>query len=105
MMSREPAILVDEVTDPEEIARARAQRERADRNMAWLQAHAGEVYSQHRGKHICIAGQELFVGNTVEEVVASARAAHPADDGLFVRYIPREKILRIYGSPRRVAPL
>jgi hypothetical protein len=31
---------MEEVTDPVELAKARAQRKRFDRNAAWLQAHA-----------------------------------------------------------------
>ena len=30
------------------------------------------MYSQHRGKHICIAGQELFVRDTAEAALAEA---------------------------------
>jgi hypothetical protein len=86
---------MEEVTDPDELARARAQRERLDRNAAWLQAHASEVYSRNRGKHICIAGEALFVGDSTQEVLAQATAAHPEDDGRFVRYISREKVPRI----------
>lgn len=89
-------IVMEEVTDPEELARARAQRERFDRNEAWLQAHAKEVYTRYRGKCICVAGEELFVADTPQEVIALARAAHPEDDGSLIRYIPREKVARIY---------
>ena len=66
-----------------------------ERQWQWLEAHATEVYSQ-RGKIICIAGQELFVGDTVEDVVARAKAAHPDDEGMFTRIIPRERGARIY---------
>jgi hypothetical protein len=98
-------LVMEEVTDPAELARARAQRERFDRNAAWLQAHAAEVYARYRGKCICIAGQELFVADTPEEAIAQAKAAHPKDDGSFVHYIPREKAARIYADRWRVAPL
>src|SRR5947208_14727245 len=84
-----------EVTDPEELARARAQRERFDRNAAWLQAHASEVYS-HRGKFICVAGEALFVADSAPEALAMGKAAHPDDDGSFVQYVPLEKLARIY---------
>ncbi len=50
MIIRQTQIVMEEVTDPVELARARAQRERFDRNSAWFQAHAAEVYSRHRGK-------------------------------------------------------
>jgi hypothetical protein len=85
------------VTDPEELAKARIQDERFERNSAWLQAHAQEIYTRYRGKCICVAGEELFVADTPAEVLAQARAAHPEDDGsILIRYIPREKMARIY---------
>jgi hypothetical protein len=97
-MANQPfPIVMEEVTDPEELAKARAQRERFDRNSAWLQAHAAEVYTRHRGKCICVAGEELFVADRPEEALAQARAAHPEEDGsILIRYIPREKMARIY---------
>jgi len=88
-------LIMAEVTDPEELATIRARRARYERNAARLQAHATEVYTRYRGKCICIAGEELFVADTPEEVLALATAAHPEDDGCFPHYIPREKIARI----------
>jgi hypothetical protein len=93
-----PPLVMTEVTDPEEVAKTRAQRERFERNAAWLDAHASEVYSRYRGRHICIAGQELFVGDSATDVLAQANAAHPEDDGRLLRYIPRERLPRIYAS-------
>jgi hypothetical protein len=95
-MDKVPPIVMEEVTDPEELAKARAQRQRFDRNSAWLQAHVAEIYTRYRGKCICIAGEELFVADTPKEALALATAAHPEDDGRFLRYIPREKLDRIY---------
>lgn len=91
-------LVLEEITDPQELARARAQRERFDRNTAWLQAHATEVYQRYRGKCVCVAGEELFVADTPEQALALATKAHPEDDGSFLRYIPREKIDRIYAN-------
>jgi len=91
-------LIMEEVTDPEELAKMQARRKRYERNAAWLQAHAAEVYTRHRGKCICIAGEELFVADTPEEVLALATAAHPEDDGRFLHYIPREKMARIYAN-------
>ena len=54
-------VTMEEVTDPEELAQARARGERFARNSAWLQAHAAEIYTQYRGKCICVAGEELFI--------------------------------------------
>jgi hypothetical protein len=89
-------VIMEEITDPQELTRTKAQRERFWRNSAWLQAHVPEVYSHNRGKTICVAGQELFVGETPKEVISLARKAHPEDDGLLIRYIPKKRLLRIY---------
>jgi hypothetical protein len=89
---------MEEVTDPEELAKDQAQWERFDRNAAWLQAHVQEIYTRYRGKCICIAGEELFAADTPEEAMALAQAAHPEDNGFFLHYIPREKVARIYAN-------
>ena len=78
-------------------AQAQARHERFARNSAWLQRHATEIYTHYRGKCICVAGEELFVADTPEEVLAQARTAHPEEQGsILIRYIPREKVARIY---------
>jgi hypothetical protein len=81
---------------PEEVAARRNRMEQFRRNSDWLEQHFSEVYGSHRGKSICIAGQELFVGDTAIEAVAKARAAHPEEKGLLIRYIYKEKAARIY---------
>jgi len=97
---------MEEVTDPEELAKARVQDERFARNSAWLQAHIPNVYSCYRGKCICVAGEELFVADTPEQVLALSRAAHPEDNGgILLRYIPKEKMARIYADQWRLANL
>ena len=96
MDNQRAPIVMEEVTDTEELLKARQQREQFDRNSAWLQAHIAEVYSKHRGKCICVAGEELFATDTVKEAVAQATTAHPDDEGWFTRYIPKEKVARIY---------
>src|SRR5437899_1978345 len=96
-------VVMEEVTDAGELARARAQRERFDRDSAWLQAQAQEIYPRYRGKCICIAGEELFVAETPEEAIALAKVAHPEDNGSFVQYIPRERFARVYANRRCVA--
>jgi hypothetical protein len=98
MISNGDRIVVGEVTDPGENAAARARRERFDRNSAWLQGHVKGVYSRYRGKCVVIAGEELFAADTPEDAWALADAAHPEDDGSFIRYIPREKMARIYAD-------
>jgi hypothetical protein len=93
-------LIVEEVTDSAELAAARVQDERFERNVAWLRKHAAEVYSRHRGKFVCIAGAELFVADTAEEALDRARTAHPEDNGRYLRYIPRERLARIYAHSR-----
>ena len=81
--------------DALEEAKARAGQEKFKRNIAWLEAHAAEVYS-NRGKFYCISEAQAFVAETVEDAVAQACAAHPDDDGRFTGYIPKERAARIY---------
>ncbi len=92
MSNQQTGIEMEDVKDAEALTKARQQRERFDRNAAWLQAHIADVYAQHRGKYICIAGEALFVADTVKEVIVLATAAHPDDDGWFTRFIPQEKL-------------
>src|SRR5437870_3404288 len=97
MTNEPPVIEMLEMTDPDELAKARTQRAKFDRNSQWLQAHVSEIYTNNnRGKCICIAGEELFIGVTVEGAIAQATAAHPVDEGWFTRNIPKEKAARIY---------
>ena len=92
----QPIIMIEENMSPEETAEVEKRWVQFSRNSDWLQAHIPDVYSQHRGKCICVAGQELFVADTVTEAVAKARAAHPEDQGWFTRYIPKKKVAMIY---------
>lgn len=52
---------------------------------------------------MCIAGEELFIGTSAREALDLASAAHPDDDGAFVRYIPLENVPRIYAHQWRMA--
>jgi hypothetical protein len=100
IVAKSTALVMYEVTDAEEIAKAKSQRERFNKNLAWLEPRIPQIYAQNRGKCICVAGQELFVADTGPEVIAMARKAHPEDDGLLLRYIAREKMERIYAHSR-----
>jgi hypothetical protein len=99
----EPMFIVDEVTDPLELARRHAQDERAQANSDWLQAHWRELLPRARGKFLAVAGQEAFLGDTPEEAWMRARAAHPEDDGAISQYVPAGQGPRIYACRRRVA--
>ncbi len=91
-------ITMEEVNDPTQLASLRAQWEQEERNSAWLQAHAREIYTRHRGKFIVVAGEELFVGDTSAEAHSLANAAHPEDQGGIGRYIYPKKTARIYAN-------
>ncbi len=81
--------LVSDETGTVKIEQAEEVKARFERNWAWLEAHAAEVYS-HRGKYVCVSGQELFVGDSVEELINRAKAKHPDDTGIISRIIPKE---------------
>ncbi len=100
--SQAPVTLLEATSDPAELSAYRARRQRFDRNLAWFLAHADEIYSGYRGKCVCVAGQELFAGDTPRQALDLARAAHPEDDGRFTRLIPRERMARIYANPRHL---
>jgi len=95
-MNAEPPILLEEITDPIQLAEARARQERLERNWAWFEKRAADIYRRNRGQCISVAAEQLFVADTAEEALALAKAAHPGDDGRFTRYVPREKVARIY---------
>ncbi len=85
---------------PEETVASHKRREQFARNWTWLKAHILELGEKHRGKAICIAGAEVFVGDTSREAIAQAKSAHPDDIGYFTYYIPKQKYARIYALPR-----
>jgi len=93
--AKQGPLVIEELTAGEELTKARQQDERFERNWAWFEAHSAEIYARHRGKCLCIAGQELFVADTPAQALALATAAHPEDDGRFTRYIPKERMYHI----------
>lgn len=99
----EAKFIIEEVTDPVEIARSRAQHERHQRNDDWLETHWADVLPQARGKFLAVANQEAFIANTPAEAWAWVDATHPEDDGATVQYVPVTKGPRIYGNRWRMA--
>ena len=91
-------LILEEVNDPVEAARCRAQLERARRNTDWLEKHWGDLLPQARGKFLAVAAQEAFIAGTPEEAWAWVRTNHPEDDGAFVQYVIPEKGPRIYAN-------
>lgn len=95
-----PVLVLEEVTDPDEIERSRKQSECHRRNVDWLQSHWEDVLPQARGKFLVVAGQEAHIADTPNEAWRWAEANHPDDNGAFVRYVRKEKGPRIYASRR-----
>ena len=105
MPFEDSAIILEEEHDPAVLAKAQAQDERFARNWAWFESHASEIYALHRGKCICVAGEEVFAADTSEAAIAAAIAAHPEDDGRFTRLIPKETVTRVYAGRGRMASM
>ena len=96
----EPTFIIEEISDPLEIARARAQDERHRRNSDWLHRHWDDVLPQARGKFLAIAGQEPYIAATPEAAWAWVATTHPEDDGAIVQYIRPEIGPRVYAGQR-----
>jgi hypothetical protein len=96
----EPALSIEEISNPHDIARACAQDERHRRNSDWLQTHWAEVLPQGRGKFLAVAGQEPFIADTPEAAWAWVATTHPEDDGAIVQYLRPETGPRIYAGQR-----
>jgi hypothetical protein len=92
----EPTCIIEEVFDPNAVARAQAQGARHHRNSEWLQTHWADVLPQARGKFLAIAGQEPFIADTPAAAWAWIDATHPEDDGAIVQYIRPDTGPRIY---------
>ena len=92
-------VIIEEHDMPPALARL---FEQARRNLRWFSEHAEElgVFKLYRGRYVAAAGGELFVADTPEEVRRLAREKYP-DEMAHVRYIPREKLSRIYARPGR----
>ena len=98
-----PQFVIEEVTDPAEIARCRAQMEQFSRNSDWLAAHWPDLLPQARGKFVAVAGQEAFIADTIEDAWAWTEAKHPEDKGALVRYAHPGQGPRIYANHRPMA--
>lgn len=93
---RPSPIIIDEVSDPIELARTMARFEKFDRNADWLEAHGDAVFAEYRGRCICVSEGEVFAADNATEAIELAKAAHPDDDGRMIYQVPREKAIRIY---------
>jgi uncharacterized protein YbdZ (MbtH family) len=100
-------IIMEEVAEPDRIARARAHDQRLKRNLDWLNAHWDDLLPQARGRYVAVAGQEPFVADTYADAWAMATAAHPDDDGAWGQYVPQVNenfvVVEVETDPERLA--
>ena len=102
-MAEQSPMIPEEITDPAELARIRAQDERHRRNQEWLAAHWSSLLPRARGQFVAVAGQEAFIAPTTAEAWAWVESAHPDDDGAIVRYVRSTPGPRIYAGRRALA--
>lgn len=95
-----PEIVIEEVTDPIELERIRAQHERHDRNSDWLADHWHELLPRARGRFVAVADQQAFVADSAREAWEWAKTSHPDDDGAIVQYVRKSTEPRIYDLRR-----
>ncbi len=71
-------VVIEEHEMPPELGRL---FEQARRNLLWFSENAErlDVFNRYRGRHIAVAGEELFVGDSRVEVEQLARAKYPAE--------------------------
>lgn len=96
----EQDMVIEKVTDPREIERARQQDARHRKNSEWLASHWDELLPQARGKFIAVAGQQAFIAQTAEEAWSWTRRTFPDDNGAIVRFVRTQKGPRIYADRR-----
>ena len=99
----DPKIVIEEVTDPAEIARHREVAAAFVLNSNWLQGNWHQLLPQARGKILAVAGQEAFLADTPEEAWQWTKDRHPEDKGPLVRYVIAKEGPRIYVCPGRLA--
>ena len=92
----EPDLIVEDVTDPDDLKRFHIQDGLHRRNSDWLQAHWADIAPQARGKFVAVANQEAFIAETPTEAWAWVDGAHPEDTGAIVRYVRASLGPRIY---------
>ena len=91
-----------EISEDERAANI-AGNEQFQLNLAWWNARAKAIRDAHTGKYVCVAGQELFVGDDPVDVEARAKAAHPHPGyGFLGLYLSTHRGPKIHAHQRRV---
>jgi hypothetical protein len=94
IVSMQERVAVEEIPMDTEVERL---FERARSNLLWLNEKSTELdrFSRYRGRYVAASEGDLFVGDSADEVERLARERHPLDIP-HLRYIPEEKVNRIY---------
>ena len=61
-----------------------------DNDSFWFSEHYDEIKEKYKGKYTAVVNEELFVGETAEEVEAQAKKKYPGREPL-VDYIPYKR--------------
>jgi hypothetical protein len=85
------------LTDPAEIAEAKAFHEQIERNLKWLGAHWPDLLPQALGKFVAVAAEEAFVAESRAEARRLAALAHPDETGIVIQYAYPDARPRFYG--------
>ena len=96
-------IVIGEILDPAVCATIRAQMERGERNLTWLEEHWPDLLPQARGKFVAVASQEGHVADSATEAWAWAKSTHAEDDGAIVQYVRPETGPRFYANRGKMA--
>jgi len=94
----EPLVIEEPVTTPEAKAKALVAVVEFQKNVEWFGTRAKEIRDAHTGKFICVAGQELFVGDDPVEVTTQAKSAHPELGGFFSMRLSMHRGPKIYAN-------
>jgi hypothetical protein len=94
----EPLVIDEPETTPQERAQALAALEAFRNNVEWFGARAKEIRDAHTGKLICVADEELFVGDDPVDVMTRAKAAHPTSGGFFSLRLSTHRGPKIYAN-------
>jgi|LGVF01.1.fsa_nt_gb hypothetical protein len=73
-------------TSQEELQRVKMDQVDFD----WLAEHTEEIGEKYKGKCIAVVNKEIFIGDSIEEVMRDARSKYPDRDA-FVEYVPVKK--------------
>ncbi len=95
-----PFVIQTPVISNEERAANIAAQAEFKKNVAWWNARVKAIRDAHTGMFVCVAGQELFVGDDPIEVVARAEAAHPNSGGFLSLYLSPHRGPKIHANRR-----